>query len=81
MCLATPSKVIKIEHNKAVVESGNPASPAGRHTHQVNLDLLKDVKIGDYLLIHGELAIQKVPETEAKKIIKMIESHSSELSK
>ncbi len=74
MCLATPSKVIKIEDNQAVVQSGD-------HTHQVSLDLIKDIKIGDYLLIHGELAIQKVPEAEAKKIIKMIEKHSNELNK
>jgi len=68
MCLATPSKVIKIKDNWATVESGD-------HTHQVNLDLLKNVKLGDYLLINDELAINKIPEKEAKKILEMIENH------
>ena len=68
MCLAIPSKVIKIKDNWATVQSGD-------HTHQANLDLIKDVKIGDYLLIHDELAINKIPENEAKKILEMIKSH------
>jgi len=65
MCLATPSKVIKIKGQWATVESGD-------HKHRVNLSLLKNVKVGDYLLIHDELAINKVPKTEAKRILKMI---------
>ena len=70
MCLATPSKVIKIEKEYATVKSGD-------HYHEANLSLLKNLKIGDYLLIHDHLAINKVPKTEAKKILKII----NELSK
>jgi hydrogenase expression/formation protein HypC len=72
MCLATPSKVIKIEKNWATVESGN-------HTHRVNLSLLKNVKLGDYLLIHDELAINKVPKNEAKRILQMIDKHQNKV--
>ncbi|MFH0907123.1 MAG: HypC/HybG/HupF family hydrogenase formation chaperone [bacterium] len=68
MCLATPSKVIKIKDNWAIVQSGD-------HNHRVNLDLLKNVKINDYLLIHDKLAINKMPANEAKKILKMIKEH------
>ncbi len=70
MCLATPSKVIKIENDWAVVESND-------HQHRVSLALLKDVKIGDYLLVHDQLAINKVPKSEAKKILEMIREHSA----
>ena len=73
MCLAIPNKVIKIEENQATVQSGH-------HQHQVNLDLVKNVRIGDYLLIHNEMALNKMPKTEAKKILKMI-NHSNELNK
>lgn len=68
MCLATPTKVIKIEDDWAIVQSGD-------HQHRVNLSLLKDVKINDYLLIHDQLAINKVPKNEAKQILKLIEDH------
>lgn len=65
MCLALPSKVIKIKGKKAIVQSGD-------HQHQVSLSLLKNVKKNDYLLIHNDLAINKVSKTDAKKILKMI---------
>ncbi len=65
MCLATPSKVIKIEKDWATVQSDD-------HQHKINLSLVKNVKIGDYLLIHDNLAINKVPKTEAKKILKIV---------
>ncbi len=65
MCLATPSKVIKIEKDWAVVE-------APGYSHRVNICLLKNVKIGDYLLVHGEMALNKLPKSEAKKILKLI---------
>jgi hydrogenase expression/formation protein HypC len=65
MCLAIPSKVIKIKGKLAHVQ-------AHGHQHQVDLSLLKNIKVGDYLLIHGDLAINKVAKSEAKKIIKMI---------
>ncbi len=66
MCLATPSKVIKIKGQWATVQSGD-------HQHRVNLSLLKNVKLGDYLLIHDELAINKLPKAEARRILDMIE--------
>ncbi len=65
MCLAIPSKVIKIKNNWATIQSG-------KHQHQVNLSLLKNVKIGDYLLVHDELAINKLSEADAKRILKLI---------
>lgn len=68
MCLAIPSKVVKIKGQWANVESGE-------HEHRVNLALVKNVKLGDYLLIHDQLAINKLPKKEAEKIIKMVQNH------
>jgi hydrogenase expression/formation protein HypC len=69
MCLATPSKVIKIEKDWATVQSHD-------HTHQANIGLLKNIKLGDYLLVHNDLAINKVKKSEAEKILKMIDKFS-----
>jgi hydrogenase maturation factor len=49
---------------------------SGDHQHRVNLSLLKNVKVGDYLLIHEGLAINKVPKAEAERILKIIQTHS-----
>lgn len=65
MCLATPMRIKKIKDNKAVVETK-------KHTHTVDLSLIKDAKIGDYILAHGDMAINKVAEEDAKKILEMV---------
>ena len=65
MCLAIPLKIKEINGEKAVVESGD-------HSHTVDLSLIKDPKIGDYVLVHGEMAINKLEPKEAEKILKMI---------
>ncbi len=65
MCLAMPSKVTKIKGKIATVQSCH-------HRHQADLSLVKNVKIGDYLLVHGDMALNKVPKSDAKKILAMI---------
>ncbi len=74
MCLAIPSKVVKIKDDWATVKSGD-------HQHRVDLSLLKNVKIGDYLIFHDNLAINKIPKKQAQQILDMIENHASELNK
>ncbi len=58
-------KIKEITGKKAVVE-------AGGHTHTVDLNLIKNPKIGEYILAHADMAINKVPEEEALKITEMI---------
>lgn len=65
MCLAIPSKVIKIKGEWAIVRSKD-------HTHKANLSLVKDVKIGDYIMVHADLALNKINKSEAEAILKMI---------
>jgi hydrogenase expression/formation protein HypC len=66
MCLATPVKVLKVKEDKAVVD-------ALGEEREVDLSLLKGVRVGDYLLSKGELAIQKIPNDEAQKILNLVE--------
>lgn len=65
MCLATPALITKIDGQKAVVKSGD-------HTHDVDLSLVEGVQVGDYVLAHGDLVIQKLPKEEAEKILSMV---------
>jgi len=64
MCLATPAKIIKIKGRFAEVDDGNSKK-------KVHLALIKKPKIGDYLLVHTNLAISKLDNKEAKEIIKL----------
>lgn len=65
MCLAMPMKIIKIEGDWATVQSEN-------HTHKANLGLVKDVKVGDYIIVHADLVLNKIGKQEAGKILKII---------
>jgi len=66
MCLAVPMKLVKIEGNKGLVELSGVKK-------EISLTLLKDVEIGDYLIIHAGFAIEKLNEKEAKKTLEIWE--------
>ncbi len=66
MCLATPLKVKKIEKDFVwVSENGKE--------FKIYTYLLKNVKVGDWVMAHDGLAIGTLPEDEAKTILKLIE--------
>ena len=58
MCLAIPAKIIKITENKAFIESLGVKK-------EVEISLIPDAKIGDYVIVHAGFAIQKVEKEEA----------------
>ena len=66
MCLAIPVKILKIENNMALVDGGCSGE------RRVNISLIKDAAVGDYVLVHADMAINKLDKKEAKKIIKII---------
>ncbi|MDI6643239.1 MAG: HypC/HybG/HupF family hydrogenase formation chaperone [Candidatus Hodarchaeaceae archaeon] len=63
MCLAIPGKVLKIERQAATVDFGGVR-------REVRLDLLRDVREGDYVLVHVGYAIQTLDEEAAREILK-----------
>lgn len=65
MCLAIPMKVIRIEGEEGVVESR-------ALKHKANFMLLKDVKVGDYVLLHAGFAIEKIKPEEARKSLRAL---------
>lgn len=66
MCLAVPAQIISLEGSEAKVNlAGN--------TLRTSVDLLDNIKVGDYVLIHAGYAIQKIDEEEAKKTLEILE--------
>lgn len=65
MCLSVPAKVISIDNDKAIVSIGGTK-------YEASLQLLEDVKIGDYILLHTGFAIQKLSEEEAQETLKLL---------
>ncbi|NJE42506.1 HypC/HybG/HupF family hydrogenase formation chaperone [Thermococcus sp. GR6] len=62
MCLAVPAKVLEINGNVAIVDFGGVKREA-------RLDLLPDVEVGDYVIVHTGFAIEKLDEERAKEIL------------
>ena len=65
MCLGIPMKVVEKEETTGVVELGGIRYPA-------NLQLVDDVEIGDYVILHAGFAIQKLDEKEAQETIALL---------
>ena len=65
MCLSIPSKVISINGTKAIVSVGGTE-------YEASLQLLDDVKIDDYVLLHTGFAIQKISEEDAQENLKLL---------
>ncbi|OVE73362.1 hydrogenase assembly protein HupF [bacterium B13(2017)] len=65
MCLAVPAKIISLELNEALVDMDGVNA-------KVDVSIIEEPKIGDYVLIHSGIAIQKYDEDEAKKTLELI---------
>jgi hydrogenase expression/formation protein HypC len=69
MCLAIPGRVVEM-----VDEAGGVAKvEVGGVRRNVNVELLDNVRVGDYVLIHVGFALSKVDEHEATKTLRLLE--------
>ena len=66
MCLAVPMRILKIKGEKGIVEIGGIE-------REIGLQLLENVKIGDYVIVHAGFAIQHLDEKEALETLSLFE--------
>ncbi len=59
MCLAVPMKIIEMDDNDMGKVKANEV------TYNVNLSLIKEPRLGDFVLVHAGFAIDKLDEKEA----------------
>ena len=65
MCLAIPMKVVEIEGDTAVVEQEGVSRKA-------RIDFLDGIQLGDYVLVHAGIAIERVRPDEAEETLRLI---------
>lgn len=73
MCLAIPGKIVEItdpENSIAKVEIGGVR-------RGVNIGMLDDLQIGDYVLVHVGFAMSKVDEKEAQETLRLLQELGS----
>ncbi len=64
MCLSIPARVDSIEDDMAMVSVGGV-------NYRASLQLLDDVAVGDYILLHTGFAIQKIGPEEAEETLRV----------
>jgi len=67
MCVAVPVRIASIEGATGTGELGGAKT-------RVNLTLLDDVRIGDYVLLHAGFAISKMDAKDAEELLELLSS-------
>lgn len=65
MCLGIPMKIKEIKSDFASVETG-------KLSRKINVQMLSDVRVGDYVIVHAGFAIEKVDPQRAKETLRLI---------
>ncbi len=66
MCLAVPMEVQKVEAHEAVVAQGGASL-------RIRTDLVEEVAVGDYVLVHAGFAIQRIDPEEALRTLALFQ--------
>lgn len=69
MCLGVPVKIIQVKGNEGVAEFKGVKK-------NISLELLNEVRKGDYVILHAGFAIQKMEPEEALETLKLFEELS-----
>ena len=65
MCLSIPAQIISINGSMAEVSAGGSIFKAG-------LQMVENVNVGDFILLHAGFAISKISEEDAAETIKLL---------
>ncbi|MBP1538416.1 MAG: HypC/HybG/HupF family hydrogenase formation chaperone [Ruminococcus sp.] len=66
MCVGLSAKVVDLKDGTAIID----ASGAKR---SVSADLIDDLEIGDYVMVHAGVAIAKITDDDASETEKIME--------
>ena len=83
MCIAAPAQIVKIDREENILYAD-----FGGARQAAKMDLLPDVEIGEYVLIHAGYAIEKLSEEAAKEsleaweeLLEILEEEDKEMEK
>ncbi|MCJ7581604.1 MAG: HypC/HybG/HupF family hydrogenase formation chaperone [Candidatus Aminicenantes bacterium] len=65
MCLAIPLKLIEINDDMGTIESGGIK-------RKVNLSIVENPKLGDFVVVHAGFAITIMDQEEGEKTLELI---------
>ena len=65
MCLAIPSRIVRIDDGMAVIDVDGVR-------REVSLLLLEDARVGDWVIVHAGFAIQAIDEEAARETLQIL---------
>ena len=65
MCLAIPSKIVKIENGVGTIDVDGVQRTA-------SLLLVEDAVVGDYVIVHAGFALHKIDEADAIQSLRIL---------
>jgi hydrogenase expression/formation protein HypC len=66
MCLGVPGKLIELEGTKGIIIYGGAK-------REVDLSLIDDPQVGEYVIVHAGFAIEKLDKAEALETLKIFD--------
>jgi len=72
MCLAIPMRVVEIRGNTARVEQEGVSREA-------RIDFLDGIEVGDFVLVHAGIAIERVRPEDAEETLRLIRMIADEV--
>jgi len=70
MCLAIPAKIVDKKGNIGIAEIGGVK-------REVDLRLVEDVEVDDYVILHAGFGIQKLDEKEAHETLDLLKEFTN----
>ena len=70
MCLAIPGKIMTIEDEGSLFRRGKVSF--GGILREVNLACVPEAKLGEYVIVHVGIAINRLDESEAARVLEYL---------
>jgi hydrogenase expression/formation protein HypC len=70
MCLGIPGQVVELLNSDSLMSEA--IVNFGGLKKKVNVSCISELKIGEYVVVHAGVAIQKMNESEAAKLIDLL---------
>ena len=67
MCLAIPGQILNVDNYNAIIDIMGLES-------KINVQLIEDIKVGDYVLVHAGCAIQKIDKNYFEELQKIFQA-------
>lgn len=74
MCLGYPARVIKLNKEEATVEFNGKK-------YKVDVSLIENLDINDYVMVHKGIAIHKLDESDAIAVIEIVKNCTHHIDK